>query len=381
MFTSLKEKWSNAMSGRDSSRKDDHVRLAEELRSVTHNGFDDIRFMHHSFNELSYNAVDISTSVTGSVWQAPFYINAMTGGSEMTGRINAALSQAAAAAGVAMASGSVSVALRDPSLSPTFEVIRENAPDSFIFANVGPGVSPEQALHAVHLLDANALQVHVNPAQELVMPEGDRDFRGWLDRIEEIVGLVPVPVVVKEVGFGLSAKSIAQLMARGVKTVDVSGRGGTDFAAVENHRRSDDAYSYLAGWGQSTVECLLETLQSFPPDPAQSTHIRAARPVEVLASGGVRSPMDVVRGLALGANAVGVSGHFLHLLIEEGTDALIEELESWREQVRTLMTLLGAATVPELRQTDVLMTGKTGEFADLRGIDRRALARRGSEQN
>ena len=359
------------MSGRDSARKDDHVRISEELRDVQRNGFDDVRFMHQSFNELSREGVDIATSVTGSPWPVPFYINAMTGGSEMTGRINADLAKAAATAGVAMASGSVSVALKDPGLAPSFEVIRANAPNAFIFANVGPGVTAQQARQAVQLLDANALQVHVNPAQELVMPEGDHDFRGWLDRIEEIVHEVPVPVVVKEVGFGLSAKSIAQVIARGVHTVDVSGRGGTDFAAIEKRRRGDRAYGYLAGWGQSTMECLLETLDVFPVLSDGS-----GRSVDILASGGVRNPFDVVRALALGSRAVGVSGHFLHLLIEEGIDALTSELMSWIEEVRTLMTLLGAASVHALVKTDLLITGKSAEFANLRGIDVRELARR-----
>ncbi len=357
---------------RNSNRKDEHVRISEELRGRQHNGFDDVRFLHHSFGELSCAGVDISTTVTGRTWPVPFYINAMTGGSEMTGRINADLARAAAATGVAMASGSVSVALRDPSLAPTFRVVRENAPETFLFSNVSPGVTPQRAREAVELLDANALQVHVNPAQELVMPEGDRDFRGWLRRIEEIVeavGEMGVPVVVKEVGFGLSARSIAEVAARGVRTVDVSGRGGTNFAAIENQRRSGREYGYLAGWGQSTVECLLEALHRGPGVAGQ-------RPVEVLASGGVRNPLDVVRALALGARAVGVSGHFLHVLLEDGLDALVAELEAWKEQVRSLLTLIGAADLDALRQTDLLITGTTADFARLRGIDLQSLAQR-----
>ncbi|MGO1912784.1 MAG: alpha-hydroxy-acid oxidizing protein, partial [Corynebacterium sp.] len=211
-----------------------------------------------------------------------------------------------------------------------------------------------------------ALQVHVNPAQELVMPEGDRDFRHWLDRIAEIVEAVDVPVVVKEVGFGLSADSVAELAARGVTTVDVSGRGGTNFIDIENHRRSRQEYTYLSGWGQSTPECLLDTVHG--PGGAPTVH--------VLASGGVRTPLDVVRALALGARAVGVSGHFLHVLLTDGPDALVEELDAWTDQVRTLMTLLGAPDVPSLTSTDVLVTGETAEFARLRGIDLPSLARR-----
>ena len=361
------------MSNGDSNRKDEHVRIAEELRGERRGGFDDVRFMHHSFSELSRDAVDLGTTITGRAWSVPFYINAMTGGSEKTGRINADLARAAAATGVAMASGSVSVALRSPELAPTFRVIRQNAPEAFLFANVGAGVTVEQARQAVGLLDADALQIHVNPAQELVMPEGERDFRGWLDRIEEIVDGVEVPVVVKEVGFGLSARSIAQVVARGVRTVDVSGRGGTDFAAIENHRRAGREYGYLAGWGQTTVECLLEAL---PFSSAPSAQPSGRQPVEVLASGGVRTPLDVVRALALGARAVGVSGHFLHILLEDGVDALIGELTSWIDQIRTLLTLVGAADVPALGSTDLLITGASAEFARLRGIDVRRLARR-----
>lgn len=358
-----------------SNRKDDHVQLAEQLNSEKltglqtppTGGFHDVRFMHHSFNGLARDAVDISTTVAGKRWEVPFYINAMTGGSEKTGEINADLARAAAATGVSMASGSVSAALRDPALEPTFRIVRESAPDAFLFANVSPEATVSQAQRAVELLNADALQIHVNPAQELVMPEGDRDFRPWLDRIAEIVDAVSVPVVVKEVGFGLSRESISDLVERGVTTVDVSGRGGTNFIDIENHRRDRREYSYLSGWGQTTVECLLDSLHR---EPSQ------AGSAEFVASGGVRTPLDVVRCLALGSRAVGVSGHFLHVLMTDGADALVDELTSWTEQVRTLMTLLGAADVAGLSSTDVLVTGETADFARLRGVDLQALAHR-----
>ena len=196
-------------------RKDEHVRLAEELRELRdagavrdatavrgvspHGVWDDVRFMHHSFPGGSFDGVALETSVCGRDWAVPFYINAMTGGSEKTALINADLARAAAATGVAMATGSASPALKDPSLAHSFAVVRENAPDAFLFANVSPEMTVEQARDAVGFLDADALQVHVNPAQELVMPEGDRDFSGWLDRLADIVAGVGVPVVVKEV--------------------------------------------------------------------------------------------------------------------------------------------------------------------------------------
>ncbi|WP_028245908.1 type 2 isopentenyl-diphosphate Delta-isomerase [Pseudoclavibacter soli] len=349
-----------------SERKDEHVRLAEQLRDERRpNGFDDVSFVHHSFNGLRLDDVDTSTEVVGARWAHPFYINAMTGGSAMTGRLNAGLATAAAAAGVAIASGSVSPALRDATLADTFTVIRDHAPDAFVFANVSAEMTVEQAQTAVDLLDANALQIHVNPAQELVMPEGDRDFRGWLDRIEQITAALDVPVVVKEVGFGLSRASILALIDRGVRTVDVSGTGGTNFIDIENQRRERSEYRYLAGWGQSSVDCLLDARLGGDPVDAQ-----------LLASGGVRTPLDVVRALALGASAVGVSGHFLHVLIDSGVDALTAELVAWTHQVRTILTLLGAASVADLAHTQVLVTGASREFSELRGIDVSSLARR-----
>ena len=397
---------------RDSGRKDEHVQLAAAQHSgeawggsggaglggrepgspaqrptgIGANGFDDVRFLHHAFGELALDQADIGTTVLGRRWETPFYINAMTGGSEKTGQLNAGLARAAAAAGVAMASGSLSVALREPALESTFRVIRDNAPESFVFANVSPEVSPSQARRAVEILDADALQIHVNPVQEVVMPEGTRDFRGWLDRIGEIVAAVDVPVVVKEVGFGLSPRSSLQVAERGVAAVDVSGRGGTNFALIENARRASQEYEYLAGWGQSAVESLLDLLAGTAAANGTVRSVGRASPgagdaatglaVQVFASGGVRTALDVVRALALGADAVGVSGQFLHVLLEGGSDALAAELKSWQYQVRGLLTLLGAPDVAALRSTDLLITGESAEFARLRGIDVTALSRR-----
>ncbi|HCT14544.1 MAG TPA: type 2 isopentenyl-diphosphate Delta-isomerase, partial [Corynebacterium nuruki] len=247
---------------RGGSRKDEHVALAEELRGehAPAGVWDDIRFLHRSFPGLAVDDVDLSTTVCGRPWTAPFFINAMTGGSEKTALINADLARAAAATGVAMATGSASPALKDPALAHSFAVVREQAPEAFLFANVSPEMTVAQARDAVGFLSADALQIHVNPAQELVMPEGDRDFRGWPDRIGEIVDGVDVPVVVKEVGFGLSRASIAAVAEQGVHVIDVSGRGGTNFIDIENRRRDRQEFAYLSGWGQTAAECLLDPL-------------------------------------------------------------------------------------------------------------------------
>ena len=348
------------------SRKDEHLDLAVRLHGTDRpNAFDDVSFMHHGLPGTSADSTDISTSVCGARWPVPFYINAMTGGTSATAAINTDLARAAADAGVAIACGSQHIALREPERADGFKVIRREAPDAFVLANVGPTVTAEQALRAVEMLQADALQVHLNVAQELVMPEGDRDFRDWEERIASITAAVPVPVIVKEVGFGLSRRTIATLARTGVAAVDVAGAGGTDFIAIENERRPSREYAYLTGWGQSAVLCLLDALGG--PEPVG---------LPVLASGGVRHPLDVVRALALGAGAVGVSGHFLRTLVDHGTSGLRRELSTWTDHVRTLMTLLGAPDVEQLRRTDVLVTGDTADKARLLGVDLGRLARR-----
>jgi isopentenyl-diphosphate delta-isomerase len=353
-----------------SSRKDDHVRLAlQQHEQESNNAFDDVRFIHHALCGVSMNRVDTATMVCGSRWELPFYINAMTGGSQRTGTINAALARAAQATGIAIASGSQHAALRDPQLAATFTAIREQS-QGFVFANVGPTVTPQQAAQAVTMLNANALQIHVNLAQEIVMPEGNRDFSGWPQRIREIIAASPVPVVVKEVGFGMSRRSVEQLAALGARTVDVSGRGGTDFAAIENSRRAAREYGYLDGWGQSTVLCLLDCC-GFGTSGEGSLGS-----VDILASGGVRNPLDVVKALALGAKAVGVSGHFLRVLEDRGESGLVDDINAWAEQLRSLMALLGAATVADLQHTDLLLGGTTLAQATLLGVDAAALAHR-----
>lgn len=344
-------------------RKDDHVRLVAEQHAggPRANGFDDVTFVHHALGGIDAGTVELGVDVAGSTWTLPFYLNAMTGGSAATGQINRDLAIAARETGLAIASGSVSAALKDPSLESTFRVIREENPDGFVMANIGVERSPDDARRAVEILGADALQVHLNSVQETVMPEGSRAFSSWQASLEALLDAVDVPVIVKEVGFGLSARTLTQLGALGVAYADVSGSGGTDFARVENARRLGGEYAYLAGWGQSTVECLLDAPADAPT---------------LLASGGVRNPLDVVRALALGARAVGVSGSFLKTVLDEGADGLVARIRDWTDQTRALLALLGAASPGELVETDLVVRGATAEYCRARGIDLTALSHR-----
>ena len=345
-------------------RKDDHIKIAyRQYDAHADAGFEHVRFIPNALPQLALSDVDTSVSVFDETtkWDTPLYINAMTGGSKKGENINESLARVAAKTGLAMASGSLSAALKNPRLAGTFSVIRRFNPHGFVMANVSAGVSAEQAIKAVEILQANALQIHLNAAQELVMSEGDRDFSAWLNNIEAIareLDSMKVPVIVKETGCGMSARDVLRLKNVGVRAVDVGGRGGTNFVAIENARRGRKSdYEFLDSWGLTTVESLLDIAQCDeilcePRDCADSCD--SAR-MQVFASGGVRTPLDVVRSLRLGASAAGVAGEFLHTLINEGEDALVEQIESWKAQIRVIMALLGCKNIEDLRENSRIL--------------------------
>ncbi|WP_306205423.1 type 2 isopentenyl-diphosphate Delta-isomerase [Actinoplanes sp. RD1] len=345
------------------NRKDDHVRFAHEQQRhlVGHNQFDDVRFVHHALAGIDRSEVSLTTRFGGMEWPVPVYINAMTGGSVKTGLINRDLAIAARETGVPIATGSMSAYFADGSTADTFRVMRKENPDGFIMANVNANATVDKACRAIDLLEANALQIHLNAVQETVMPEGDRSFSAWGPAIEKIVAGVEVPVIVKEVGFGLSRETVLRLRDMGVRVADVGGNGGTDFARIENDRRDRADYSYLLGWGQSAPACLLDGHDAGLP---------------LLASGGVRNPLDVVRGLALGAAAAGASGLFLKTVLDSGVPGLVALISTWLDQIAALMTALGSRTPAELTRCDVLVQGGLGAFCVQRDIETGRLATR-----
>lgn len=348
----------------DSIRKDEHVDLAEkQYQAASQSDFQKIRFVHHSLPQMATTDVSLASHLLGYDMPLPFYINGMTGGSDKTKVINQQLAEVAKASGLVMASGSVSAAIKHPELSDSFKVIREVNPDGIVLANLGAHHTVENAKRAVDILQANGMQIHINAPQELVMPEGDRDFSMWLSQIEAIVKGVGVPVMVKEVGFGMSRETIKQLTDVGVEWIDVSGRGGTNFAAIENARRSTFSYDDLENWGQSTVVSLLEAA-----DFKNDAHI--------LASGGIKTPYDIVKALSLGAEAVGLSGQFLHMVLENGPEKTVATIESWKEKITAIMTLLGAKSVADLQKTDLIFHRDLIDWCDMRSIDYKAYGKR-----
>lgn len=344
------------------ARKDDHLRLAPGSRPTdAHSEFDDLAFVHHSLAGIDTAAVNLRVTVDAMAWPAPFYINGMTGGTARTAAINRELAIAARETGLPMGTGSASIALDDPTTANGFRIVRAENPAGIVFANLGIGRRGDDVKRAVDLLEADAMQIHVNPVQEIAMPEGARDLSSWRASLEEMVAASPVPVIVKEVGFGLSRDTIVLLRDLGVRIADVSGRGGTDFLRIENDRHPDGGLSFMTGFGQSAPGALLDAPAGFPA---------------LLASGGVRNPFDAVKALALGARAVGVAGVFLDAAVSGGAEALIALIERWLDQTRSMLALLGAASPAALTRTDLLIRGALGEFCALRGVNAASFASR-----
>lgn len=337
-------------------RKDEHVSLAKAFHKAKANSFDDVRIIHQSMPNSNYAETSIATTILGKEQSSPFFINAMTGGSEKTGYINQELAILARETGLMLATGSISAALRDPSVAETFTVARKENPNGIILANIGAGSSLENAKRGVDLLQADALQIHLNAPQELVMPEGDREFTNWLSLIEEIVAGLDVPVIVKEVGFGMSRQTIQQLLDVGVTTIDIAGSGGTSFTQIENARRRKREFSYLSDFGITTVQSLLEAneVPGF---------------FDLIASGGIRNSYDIFKSLCFGAKTVGISASILNQLLVNDLDETIELIKQWQQELVALYTLVGAKTTEDLKKVPLLLSGENKNWCEARGID------------
>ncbi|MFD0694855.1 type 2 isopentenyl-diphosphate Delta-isomerase [Paenibacillus sp. GCM10027628] len=346
------------------SRKMEHVHYALEFGQSKQQGLSDVKLVHNCLPETSTDQIALKTQIGDLIMSSPILINAMTGGAQETESINRELAIVAREKGLAMAVGSQMSAIKNSEVASSYQVVRRENPNGLVFANLGSEATVDQALRAVDMIEANALQIHLNVMQELIMPEGDRSFIGMLDRIAAIVQRVHVPVIVKEVGFGIVKENAKQLQSIGVHLLDVGGSGGTNFAAIENARRSA-AMDWLNDWGTPTSIALLEALSVYP---------RGA----VIASGGITNALEAAKALALGASAVGMAGAFLKVLRTDGTDALHRFADELEQGLILIMTALGAKTVQELWHHPVVITGETAEWCRSRGIDITAYAERGS---
>ena len=328
------------------SRKADHIRinLEKNVQSGLSNGLEQYRFSHQALPEINLADVVTQTSLFGRKLSAPILISSMTGGTKEAGAINRALARAAQSAGVAMGLGSLRPAIEAPALVSSYRV-RDAAPDILLLSNLGAiqlnyGYSLDECRQAVELVEADALILHLNSLQEALQPEGDTEFAGLLQKIESICRSLSVPVVVKEVGWGIGGETARRLAMAGVAAIDVAGAGGTSWSQVEKYRARNRSQARVAAlfadWGLSTAEALVECRRAVPDLP-------------LIASGGIRNGLEIAKCIALGASLAGVAGPLLPAAMR-GPRAVEAELDRWIHELRVTMFAAGARALSELRE-------------------------------
>jgi isopentenyl-diphosphate Delta-isomerase len=328
-------------------RKADHLRINLEenvsSRRVTA-GWERYRLKHCALPELDLAMVDLGVTFLGHELAAPLLISCMTGGTPEATAINRRLAAAAQSAGCAMGLGSIRAALEDPRLAESFRV-RSVAPDVLLLANLGAvqlnyGYRVADCLRAVELLDAGALVLHLNPLQEALQDGGNTNFSGLLRQIEQVCRQLPVPVIAKEVGWGITGDLARRLQEAGVAAIDVAGAGGTSWSEVERHRAPTPQRAAVAGafvdWGIPTAECVLSCRAACPELP-------------VIASGGVRNGIDVTKAVVLGADLVGLAGLLIRAAATSDDGATVF-LETVREELRIAMFAIGAQDTKVLHE-------------------------------
>ena len=358
------------------NRKAEHISIcldekAQARKATT--GFEDVQFVHRTLPEVDKAKIDVSTTVFGHKFSAPLIVGAMTGGTAEATRINAAIAEAVETLQLGMGVGSQRAAIENPKLAETFSVARKKAPNAFLIANIGGiqlvhGYGVKEVKQAVEMIDADAVAVHLNALHEAVQPEGQTSFKGVLAKICEVAGEIDKPVIVKETGAGIAAEDAKKLERAGVKAIDVDGAGGTSFAAVEYYRSEAGSVQRFLGdvfwdWGIPTAVSLVETAQTVK--------------IPVIASGGVRSGMDVAKSLALNACLGSVCQPALEAAVK-GAKATEQLLSRLIDELRNVMFLVGARKVEDLAKTPVVVTGKTAEWLKTRGFNVEEYARRGA---
>ena len=346
-----------------SDRKLEHLLICEnydvEFKNKT-NGFEDIELIHNVLPEINKQDIDLSSDVFGKKLDSPLFITAITGGHPAAKEINKQLAIAAENNGIAMGVGSQRAACEHPELEDTYTVVRENAPDCLLVGNIG---APQLNLaeKAVEILDADILAIHLNPLQESIQPEGDLDARGYLGLISQITDSVSIPVLAKETGCGISGDSAKLLVDAGVDFIDIEGAGGTSWAAVETYRAED---RYLGetfwDWGIPTAISTAEVVNAVD--------------VPVISSGGIRSGLEAAKAIALGADAVGMALPFLKN--SNSQDQLNKLIQRFNDSLRIAMFLVGAKNIEELKQSNLVIRGKTREWLNERGINTKNYSRR-----
>lgn len=333
----------------DTIRKDRKKQHIEQyLKSIYENAtlLEDVYIQHNSLPELNFDEINTKIEFLGKNVKYPIMINAITGGTEFSQEINRNLSKIAANYNVPIAVGSQTIALKDVESYESFKIVRKIVGrDGVVLSNLNASASLEDVRLSMDLLDADAIQLHLNPAQELVMKEGDRHFKGILNNIEKIVKSIEKPVIVKEVGFGISKDVAQRLYNVGVRNIDISGKGGTNFIEIEDKRNKEMDFKDIYSWGIPTALSLIQCRS-------------VAKDLTLIASGGIRQSMDIAKSLIIGADMVGISGEILRILVEGGYEKANKYIDDLTYKLKAIMLLTGSKNIGELQKVSYRTKGE-----------------------
>jgi len=333
------------------NRKNEHldIVLSGQAKSSARTGFDAFTFEHVALPEIDMDTIDLATKFLGKAIKAPLLVSSMTGGPARAAAINLHLATACEQLGIPLAVGSQRVAIENEGDAGLGQDLRRHAQTIPLLANFGAaqlnrGFGADQARRAVEMIEADALIIHLNPLQEAVQPEGDRDWRGLLAAIGTLARQLPVPLVVKEVGSGISGRQARRLVDAGVAVIDVAGAGGTSWAAVEAGRARSARQAAIArafvGWGMPTAAAIAEVRRACPH-------------TVIIGSGGIRDGVDAAKAIRLGADLVGQAAGVLDAATESA-EAVIEHFETVIGQLRVACFCTGSIDLAALRHAPLL---------------------------
>jgi len=349
-----------------SNRKLDHIKivLSADIDYNISTLFEDVILIHNSLPEISLEEINTKTTLFGKVFDMPLLIDSMTGGIKIAEKINKNLAEAALEANIPLSCGSQRAAIENPKLIKTYRVIREVSKDIFLIGNIGVQQlvkNPKEiADKVISMIDADALAIHLNPLQEATQFKGDLNFKNCYQAISEVVNSVDVPVIVKETGAGISKEVAMRLEKVGISAINISGAGGTSWSAVEIERLKSLSENYqlevakvFRDWGIPTAASLLEVVSTVK--------------IPVIASGGIRSGLDIAKSIVLGAQFTGIAKPFL-LKALMNRDEVIKYINILRDQLKITMLLTGAKSIDQLRNVNYVIVGRLREWVLERGI-------------
>ena len=335
-----------------SNRKRDHIEicLGDDIEYYSGNGFDAYQFIHMALPEINYEDIDLSTTFLGHKINAPMFISGMTGGIDDAIKINGDLAELCEELNIPFVLGSQRSMLKDSYLDQSFLIARSRAPKVLLSANIGAteianGANLNGILNIIDKIEANFLTIHANPLQELFQPEGNTRFAGVMKGIELIRKNLTIPIIVKEVGSGISLPIAKSLHEIGVDAIDVAGKGGPSWSAVEMKRNQAEFSEYFREWGMSTAICHL-SLREFCNK----------NDIIVLSSGGIRNEHDIAMSMAMGAKAVGMARPILLAYHQGGINQVRTILNELKKHLQRIMFLTSSKDCKALSTVQFVKT-------------------------